>query len=113
MVQSSRAVVRQDRTRCDRARRIHFGLRSQERTHALHPSLQQIASHREVEICRSFAPYQYTISWYRPLATAPPLLKFLSVWIELSPMVDFRRLPISIRRATKVARSHAVRREQN
>jgi hypothetical protein len=23
--------------------------------------------YREVEICRSIAPYQYTISWYRPL----------------------------------------------
>jgi hypothetical protein len=34
---------------------------------ALHPAVQQIAPYREVEICRSLAPSQYTISWYRPL----------------------------------------------
>jgi len=31
----------------------------------------QIAPYRGVEICRSIAPYQYTISWYGPLAPAP------------------------------------------
>ena len=56
LAQSSRAVVRQDRARCDRARRFHFRLRPEEKAHALHPSLQQIAPYREVEICRSIAP---------------------------------------------------------
>src|SRR6202453_247307 len=40
MAQPSRAVVRQDRTRCDRARCVQFRLGPQEKTHALHPSLQ-------------------------------------------------------------------------
>ena len=40
---------------------------SEEKALALHPALQQIAPYREVEICRSITPSQYTISWYRPL----------------------------------------------
>ena len=73
MAESSRAVVRQDRARRHRARRIHFRLRSEEKALAIHPSVQQIAPYREVEICRSIAPYQYTISWYRPLEGWPHL----------------------------------------
>ena len=57
------------RPRRHRARRIHFRLRSKEEAVALHPALQQIASYSEMEICRSIAPSQYTISWYRPLAS--------------------------------------------
>ena len=41
MVEPGRAVVRQDRARCDRSRRVHFGRRPQEKTHALHPPVQQ------------------------------------------------------------------------
>jgi len=33
----------------------------------MHPSAQQTALYREVEMCRSFAPYQYKITWYGPL----------------------------------------------
>jgi hypothetical protein len=43
VAQPSRAVVRQDRARRHRPRRVHFRLRPQEKAHALHPSVQQIA----------------------------------------------------------------------
>ena len=43
---------------------------SEPKAHVIHPSVEQIAPHREVEICRSIVPYQYTISWYRPLNMA-------------------------------------------
>jgi hypothetical protein len=40
VAQPSRAVVRQDRARRDRSRRVHFGLRLKEKAHALHPPVQ-------------------------------------------------------------------------
>ncbi len=70
LAQPGRALVRQGRTRCHRPRCIHFHLRPEEKTHALHPSLRQGTSDREMEICRFIAPHRYTISWYRPLERA-------------------------------------------
>ena len=71
LAQPGRAVVRQDRARRHRSRRVHFRLRPEEKAHALHPPVQQVAAYREVEICRSIATHQYTISCYRPLAQGP------------------------------------------
>ncbi len=73
VAQPSRTVVRQDRTRRHRARRLHLRPRSEAKTHALHPPVQQSARNREVEVRRSSATHQYTISWYRPLVSETPV----------------------------------------
>ena len=87
VAQPGRAVVRQDRTRCHRPRRVHFRLRPEEKAHALHPPLQQIAPNREVEVRRSIPTHQYTISWYRPLVAleviSSQVEKALGVKIEI------------------------------
>ncbi len=53
LAQPGRAVVRQDRARRDRTRRVHFGSRSEEKAHPLHPQVQRAAQAREVEVFRS------------------------------------------------------------
>ena len=53
LAQPGRAVVRQDRARRDRPRRLHLRARPEEKAHALHPPLQQAAQTREVEVLRS------------------------------------------------------------
>src|ERR1700722_5882877 len=70
MAQPGRTVVRQDRARRHRTRRLHFGARSQKKTHAIHPPVQQAAQTREVEILRHVTRNYYRINRYSPLATA-------------------------------------------
>jgi len=68
VAEPGRIVVRQDRTRRDRPRRVHFGARSEEETHALHPPIQQGTENREVEVLRSEPSYRpFHISCYSPL----------------------------------------------
>ena len=45
-----RAVVCEDLARCDRPRRIQFGGRSEEKTDAIHPGIQQESAGREVTL---------------------------------------------------------------
>jgi hypothetical protein len=67
VAQPGRTVVRQNLTRRHRARGFHFRVRSEEKAHALHPAVPRVAVYGEVEICRPFSSWQYTIICYRPL----------------------------------------------
>src|SRR6218665_1242841 len=76
MAQPGRAVVRQDRARRDRSRRIHLGTRSQEKAHALHPQVQRASQVRAVEVLRPHSENYYLFNHYSTPAmrflTAPP-----------------------------------------
>ena len=71
---------------------------SEEKALALHPALQQVAPYRKVEICRSIAPSQYTISWYRPLVPGLepfallPLLKCSDHVISFNSVGSFQEV---------------------
>jgi transposase len=67
LAQPGRIVVRQDRARCHRPRRIHFCARSEEKTHALHPPIQQNSETCEMEVLRSHTTNHSQFSCYSPL----------------------------------------------
>src|SRR5204863_9067761 len=69
LAQPGGVVVRQDRARRDRPRHLHLRLRSEEKAHALHPSVQQGPANSEVEVRRSKQTSRYRFSCYRPLVT--------------------------------------------
>jgi hypothetical protein len=50
MAEPGRTLVCQNRARRDRSRGVHFGQRSKEQAHALHPPIQQKPQNREMEI---------------------------------------------------------------
>ena len=62
-----RTMVRQDRARCDRPRRLHLRAGPQAKTHALPPSVQQAAIAREVEVLRPVASHCFHFKRYGPL----------------------------------------------
>ncbi len=66
-----RAVVRQDRARRHRPRRVHLSTRSEDKLMPLYPSLQQNTPDRKVEVLRSQSPYYSHISCYSPLGARP------------------------------------------
>src|SRR6218665_1015901 len=68
MAQPGRAVVRQDRARRDRSRRIHPGARSQEKAHALHPQVRRASQVRAVEVLRHNSENYSLLNHYSPLA---------------------------------------------
>src|SRR6218665_16243 len=82
MAQPGRAVVRQDRARRDRSRRIHLGTRSQEKAHALHPQVQRASQVRAVEVLRPHSEDYSLFNHYRQLAmrflTDPPAVRRLA-----------------------------------
>src|SRR6218665_3068761 len=73
MAQPGRAVVRQDRARRDRSRRIHLGTRSQEKAHALHPQVQRASQVRAVEVLRPHSENYYLFNHY-----STPAMRFLT-----------------------------------
>src|SRR5207247_9147853 len=70
VAQPSRTVVCQDRAGRDRTRRVHLGTRSEEKAHAIHPSVQPAGQTREVEILRSLTTDYSCFNRYSPLV--PP-----------------------------------------
>src|SRR5207247_10680226 len=69
VAQPSRTVVCQDRAGRDRTRRLHLGTRSEEKAHAIHPSVQPAGQTREVEILRSLTTDYSCFNRYSPLAS--------------------------------------------
>src|ERR1700732_572279 len=82
MAQPGRTVVRQDRARRHRTRRLHFGARSKKKTHAIHPPVQQAAQTREVEILRHVTKNYYRINRYSPLVRS--VHEFLATELQLA-----------------------------
>ena len=68
VAQSGRTLVRQDRARCDRPRRLHLGHRPGAQAHALHPSLQPTRRAHQMDLPRLLAQNQpyFRFSCYRP-----------------------------------------------
>src|SRR4029434_2512338 len=95
LAQPGRAVVRKDRARRDRQRRLHVGARPQEKAHALHPSLQQAAQTREVEVLRSLKTDCFYFNCYGPLVPVELAIKngavillLVAVWVFLFACLD-------------------------
>ena len=56
-------------TRCDCTWRLYFAHRSQPQVHAIHPSVQQEAQIRDVEVLRSISTNYCRFNGYRPLVS--------------------------------------------
>src|SRR6218665_790868 len=82
MAQPGCAVVRQDRARRDRSRRIHLGTRSQEKAHALHPQVQRATQVRAVGVLLPNSENYYSFNHYSPLDNAMPLKVSSPAWLS-------------------------------
>src|SRR5882724_3840426 len=67
LAQPDRALVRQDRARCDCSRGVHLDPRPAEKAHEIHPPLQPGPEDCEVALLRSHAPHHSQFNRYGPL----------------------------------------------